>query len=667
MKIKNILLWPKNKEKQIRNIEFQLEKINVITGKSQTGKSALIPIIDYCLGSSKCAIPVGMIRKKTDWFGVILELDNTQLLLARREPRAQEQTSDMYIKESKKINIPKQINCNTNVSAVKEKLNELFGLTNLDFLSTGNEDFKIPFKSRPSFRDMSAFEFQPQHIIANPYTLFFKADTYEHQEKLKTIFPLVLGAINSDSIALKHELRSLENELKKKKKERDNIKTIIENWKSDIQASYSMAKELGFLSEYPYANNEWTLSEYIYYLRKVPEEIKELKLPVLELGITDRVVKELTELNLEEKEISRLLELNRFKLSKLYKLNKSVTTYEEQLEFQSDRLYGVGWFEKKINSQNECPFCNSRQDSALKEMECLQEASKKLKMDTTNIQESSNILDKEIASFRNMITHLENELNMIRKHRKFLESKSSTAKEERQTIKEIYRFVGKLEQSIYTWEQVQADSDLNNEIMKLEDKIRKINAEIDLSSEKQNMNKYLKDISDYIFKYAEKIGVERPEDTPELDIKNLNIKIRSSHNSRKDYLWEIGSGANWMGYHISTLLALHEHFISLNKNYVPQFLVLDQPSQVYFPESWPEDQDFGLKDENKISFNDDDIKRVNKIFKTLSYFLEETGKKVQIIMIEHADEITWNNVDNVHLVERWRNNKALIPKEWMED
>ncbi|GEM_PF-2071909 len=40
---------------------------------------------------------------------------------------------------------------------------------------------------------MGAFNFQPQHIVANPYTLFSKADTTEHREKLRAIFPLVPG------------------------------------------------------------------------------------------------------------------------------------------------------------------------------------------------------------------------------------------------------------------------------------------------------------------------------------------------------------------------------------------------------------------------------------------------------------------------------------------
>lgn len=37
--------------------------VNVITGKSSTGKSALIEIFDYCFGSSEFTVPVGIITK----------------------------------------------------------------------------------------------------------------------------------------------------------------------------------------------------------------------------------------------------------------------------------------------------------------------------------------------------------------------------------------------------------------------------------------------------------------------------------------------------------------------------------------------------------------------------------------------------------------------------
>ena len=56
--INSIILWPRNTEHSPRCLSFDSEAVNIITGASRTGKSALIPIIDYCLGSDKCTIPV---------------------------------------------------------------------------------------------------------------------------------------------------------------------------------------------------------------------------------------------------------------------------------------------------------------------------------------------------------------------------------------------------------------------------------------------------------------------------------------------------------------------------------------------------------------------------------------------------------------------------------
>lgn len=41
--------------------------VNIITGASKTGKSAIIEIIDYCLGSSACGVPEGVIRRTVEW------------------------------------------------------------------------------------------------------------------------------------------------------------------------------------------------------------------------------------------------------------------------------------------------------------------------------------------------------------------------------------------------------------------------------------------------------------------------------------------------------------------------------------------------------------------------------------------------------------------------
>ena len=119
-----------------------------------------------------------------------------------------------------------------------------------------------------------------------------------------------------------------------------------------------------------------------------------------------------------------------------------------------------------------------------------------------------------------------------------------------------------------------------------------------------------------------------------------------------------------MGYHISTLLALHQYFLSLESCPVPNFLVIDQPSQVYFPERWQHDLDPKNPNNQPYEPNSGDIECVHKIFRTLSEGLVRMDNKLQLLVIEHADEMTWRGIENINLVERWRNGKALIPLDW---
>ena len=48
--IKAIIIFNKNGEKRVVPLE---QGVNIITGESKTGKSALVEIIDYCLCSTK--------------------------------------------------------------------------------------------------------------------------------------------------------------------------------------------------------------------------------------------------------------------------------------------------------------------------------------------------------------------------------------------------------------------------------------------------------------------------------------------------------------------------------------------------------------------------------------------------------------------------------------
>lgn len=47
---------------------------------------------------------------------------------------------------------------------------------------------------------MAAFNFLPQHIVANPNTLFFKTDSFAHKERLTRAMPYALGMVDANYI-----------------------------------------------------------------------------------------------------------------------------------------------------------------------------------------------------------------------------------------------------------------------------------------------------------------------------------------------------------------------------------------------------------------------------------------------------------------------------------
>src|SRR6478672_2931306 len=117
--LRKIVLWPRI-DAAPRVLAFHPGTVNVISGASKTGKSAVIPIIDYCLGADKCAIPVGVIRENCSWFGIVIDTIEGQKLLARREPGDQQNTGDMVLLEAPEIEVPDRItDKTTNADAVK--------------------------------------------------------------------------------------------------------------------------------------------------------------------------------------------------------------------------------------------------------------------------------------------------------------------------------------------------------------------------------------------------------------------------------------------------------------------------------------------------------------------------------------------------------------------
>ena len=652
--IEKIVLWPKKVGCSYKTIDFCCNKINVITGASRTGKSAIIPIIDYCLCDGNCQIPVNTIRDACSWFGVVVKLAEKRILLARREPEQQKSTDDMMLLEGEEIIVPDVPSRNTTCKNVRRYLDELARVTFFE-LST---DELNGFTDRPAFRDMMAFCYQAQNIVANANTLFYKADTMEHRTKLINIFPYVLGAVTPEILAKRQEYNDLQKKVKRKERELEKMQMLSEKWLIEIAGWINVAKEMGLLDS-KYSIESMSFESQLKILEELAKKDSNEAF-ILSENI-EQSAKEIIELRRQENQLS--LELTKYKnrYLEMTQFAESIDEYRRTLAVQVERL-GVSRWIGELTRENEiCPFCGSKHD-AYEQVQEMISSLEELEGEIGEIEEIPVAFEREYALVQGKISELTEKINSIQKRIKIQNDKKDESYNQRYTLENISRFLGKAQYAQEIFREVGYDGELQEELSKLKERMTVLYGEINEVAIQKRLKSALKNIEVKIMKLLPLLDTERPEDIVEIDYKNLTITV-TGKTGRQDYLWEIGSGSNWLSYHISTSLAFQMFFKEQEQSPVPQFIVYDQPSQVYFPNKTTSD----MEESDEHVLGDEDILAVRKIFTAMSDALKKTDSNMQIIVLEHASESAWEGIEGVHLVEEWRGiNNKMIPQEWLE-
>lgn len=673
LKISKIILYPEHRELEPRIIQFEEDKVNVITGYSQRGKSAIISIIDYCLGSSECNIPIGTIQEKVEKFALIITLNGQSVFVARDCPKKFKSSDVMYFHNLTEGDGDENFLNNSWLDIADEYRQNRINIKNYFGVVAGFENIsevedysKNGFDAPASFRDTAAFQFQPQNIIANPTTMFYDTDSFEHLKRLRTLFPLVLGYKSYEILKIEREIEILEKEEKDKANKLEDLKNQYENWQSDIYEHYTKAISLGLSN----ADINIESSKVNLIKAELNQVIKNVKSNnFLQEGSTLRYSEKLEELESQRLVFLRNLDSLKGDLSKLDLFDLSKEKYIKDVTLEIDnRLKPIDWFLEQKGTDI-CPFCDSKSDKAVDELLSLKAVKDK---NSKAIAEANSIefsFEKEKQLLKKEIANIEKQLRAVDANIKILLTENT---ENHNKIQSIYQFVGKIEHVLENLDKISPSSSLAVELENIRINLSKKRAEIKKLKEKFDKESCLLKVTEAIQHYLKLLPIERKESKRVLlDPENsASIKIEDLETKNITFLSRIGSGANHMCYHVATLLGLHEYFLKLpesgKRNYIPSFLVLDQPSQVYFPEDFNEISE-GDKTTKKFS---EDIENTAQIFKACSEFMSRTQNQAQIIILEHAPTSTWKGLDNVHLVAEWRGNinsdnfDALIPKDW---
>ncbi|MGD1522067.1 AAA family ATPase [Vibrio harveyi] len=214
--LKNIILI--GHDGDLKRLGFD-RGLNIITGDSKTGKSALIEIVDFCLFSNRSTIPVGKVTDFTDIFCCVFEHNNKKIIIGR----SNNQPTKCYfsVEYSADFNVDNKINSNYFKSKktrtkfeVQKDFEEHLGLSVEDTSLNDDDDYKLK-KGKVSIRNATSLFFQHQNLIANKHSLFYRFDNFIKSRTVIDQFPIFMGWVDSRYYRLKKRSEDLEKQIKK--------------------------------------------------------------------------------------------------------------------------------------------------------------------------------------------------------------------------------------------------------------------------------------------------------------------------------------------------------------------------------------------------------------------------------------------------------------------
>ncbi len=640
-------------------VQFK-DGVNVITGRSSTGKSALIEIFDYCFGSSDFSVPVGVITENARIFFTIMKTGDTVLVLARHGD-----SNQVFLKEEFELSLFSSIDW-LNLSYFEKdyfhplreylkKIKQYFNITVTDIDEDMNDRLRRGARaSTPSVRSFSSFMLQHQNLVANKHAIFYRFDQKEKREQVIDHLKIFLGFADQRYFSLKQKLNELEAARRRLIREIPKKKDIEVIYRSKLeQAIFAFESITG-------KRLEMELSAAISSPRNELNKLKARKI----------------QYSASSDEHIRLLikeEGNRTALTaKLRESQISLAEINSTMEFS--RLYAahnkeIGIPRAATISHASCPFCHSEnhvvEESANKLSDAIGWLNAELKRSSYRqlaLDEDQAALQNEIAGIRSELAVCTSKIRDIKKQTQDLK----TVKNQYELSVEAKLRIEAILTELLSVKLAAPDAELKV----LDSDIKNINDELTANYDlKEKIEGAEARIRALLKIYGDRFDFERSYNPINLQFSLDSFDLwHQTDDDRKVFLRAMGSGANWLSCHIVLFLSLQRYFCELGAGCaIPSILFFDQPSQVYFPTILDSADEFSpaqlaAKDTSRPKNRavDEDIEAVTKLFDQMVIFCKETAKATgitpQIIVTDHADHLHLKSgaVFEDLVRERWR-------------
>lgn len=643
MQLDALILY--NADGDVRQIRFRPGQLNIITGESGTGKSSIIGILRFLLGDDSPHVPLGPIQNTVKWYGLLAHVGDTRFFVGRPAPAHGATTSQVMLSIGQN-EIPdlSTLEVNSNTGTLVDYLGGLIGI---------EENLHVPAEGQTrralaaNLRHALYYCFQGQGEVANPDLLFHHQNREFQKQAIRDTLPYFLGAQSPDALRKREQLSELRRKIRAKSMSLEEARAARQLGMGRAAGLIADAKASGLVLGNTVPGDACEALELLSGVLSsdAPSESAD---NVDYDAETETLIEQRAELR------GALRDVND-KIRGLKDFARVGTEYTAELNEHRVRLASIGLIPDDTVADATCPVCQS----TLTDPTAHQAIAHSLRRVARRIelaQRDQPRITSALAELTQVRTQMRVELADINTALEELARTSDIRAAAQQTWDQQSFVLGRIAQFLDTTTLEGDDkiATLERALEALEEEAACLNEELDPEALRSTVNSLLNIVGRRMTELARELRLEHSDHGVRIDPYRLTVVADTLQGPAYMDAGAIGSGMSWVGYHLAAYLALHAFFIEANRP-VPRFIVLDQPSQAFFPR----DRETGGE---LTELSDTDRDNTRRLYKMMHKSVTNLDGQLQIIALDHAEfKDPWFQES---IIETWRNGDALIPQEW---
>jgi energy-coupling factor transporter ATP-binding protein EcfA2 len=636
---------------RVRKLKFKAGEVNIITGASGTGKSAIIQTIDYCFGSSACEIPV-FIADRVSAVAIKMVNGETQAVISRQVlPGGSKTSNKMTFDFGSRCELPERsedLNGAASCDDVRSCMERLFGISDANLQSSSVKDDKA---SRISLRQTTAFMFASKGVIDSERVLFHGLDVTTSASHIIASLPYFLGAIDARTLQARIQIRGLQKGIETEEKRRLQHQKDDENFDSVSAALLEEAQACGMLvPESAFLNRQARL-EALQLLANWKAETP-LILPKGEPTPLARV------LDKKQQVANRLIALRR-ELRDATETSRLSEEVEVGVERQRKKLWAIEFFGDNLHATEKCPVCSSLTNEPSARQRAIRQAFTALSQERQIVKRNKPVLDALKVRLSESISESTQEMQSLDMRARELIAADNIARVREENSHKASRVSGRIGFFLeHSAKQVPFDS---RRLENYQERLNELEAEFGADATEDLLRAAESLVSNNATEIFQTLPVVEPFEKARIvfNAKKPAVTLFDTSARRSYKLTDLGSDQNYLSLHVALLFGLHR-FFAASSSPVPGILIFDQVSRPYFPEQKENDG----SEEVELSIESSDTTSLLNYF---DFMFKETqrGEGLQVIVLEHA-YFSDDKRYKAAVRYRWRKDgdERLIPSEW---